>query len=44
MGLVEKLLDSCIPADEMGKNVGNQREIDCVSRLVPFGCFKISFF
>lgn len=43
MGLVEKLLDTYIPADEMGKKMGNQKESDCVSRLVVlFGCYYFS--
>lgn len=43
MGLVEKLLDTYIPADEMGKKMGNQKESDCVSRLVIlFGCYYFS--
>lgn len=43
MGLVGKLLDFCIPVDEMGKETGNRRENDCVSRLIVlFGCFYIS--
>lgn len=43
MGLVEKLLDTYIPADEMGKKMGNQKESDCVSRLfILFGCYYFS--
>lgn len=32
-----------MPADEMGKWMGDQRESDCVSRLVIlFGCYYVS--